>query len=213
MSDMESNNVEYRILDNGCYLYKVIVETDNKIISVYQPAKNIDADMKEELSSYTDLVLQSNYVSIFIGKSPVKSKYDINMLTNCRYQGEYNQYYEGNSILIQTSDDSDDNDDKDTDSAGDGDGTEYIFIGGSIFGFKSIAKIDYYLSIFGYNESPLPYALDVNNNIYLLSYGMMITLSENMFKKINSYSSLNELILNSNNDDIKKRFLIDYVKF
>ena len=208
-SDIESTVFMYRILDNGCYLYKALVDIDKKNISVYAPRKDVDGDdacdddMKEELVNYTDLVFQSNYVNIFIGKSPIKQ--DSSMMTKCRYIGEYNQHYEGNTILIEIGD-------GESESESDLE-NEYIFIGGSIFGFKSIAKIDYYLSGVGYNETPLPYALDVNNNIYLLSYGMMIKLSENMFNKINSYASLNELILNPNNDDVKKSFLIDYVKF
>jgi hypothetical protein len=210
MSDSKNDILVYRIIDNGCYLHTVEINLESKSIVVYSPNKNIEDGMQEELSSYTDLVFQSNYVNIFIGKSP--TKFSMTVLENCRYQGEYNQYYEGNTILIQTS-----GCDCGSGSGG-GSGSdcgcenEYTFIGGSIFSFKSITKIVYYLSIVGYNETPLPYALDLNNNIYLLSYGMMLKLSENMFKKITDYSSLNQLFMNSNNDEVKKRFLIDYVK-
>ncbi len=193
MSDIESNIFIYRIIDYGCYLYKAIVEIDNKIISVYQPGKNIPDDMKEELSSYTNLIFQSSYVNIFIGKSPIKNDYK---LQNCQYQGEYNSHYDGNTILIETG-----NDDN-----------EYVLIGGTIFSFKSISKIDYYLSPIEYNESPYPYGLDQEKNIYLFNTGIIISLSDDIFKQIDNFSSPYKFMIEVKPpiNEIKPKLFTDY---
>ena len=82
--------------------------------------------------------------------------------------------------------------------------------------FKSIEKIDYYLSGVGYNESPFPYALDKKNNIYIFTYGITLSLSDNIFKKVDNYPSPYDFMTYfnkdniDNKDEIKTGLLIDY---
>ena len=79
---------------------------------------------------------------IFIGKSPK------NPMT--LYSGGFGKKFDGNSILLHL------------------DSDIYVYIGENIFSFHSLFPIKYYVSPVGNNDVPYPYAIDSNNNYYLL---------------------------------------------
>ena len=78
---------------------------------------------------------------IFIGKSP-KNAMTINF-------GGYGPQFDGNSILIMVK-------------------NKYIYIGSTIYSFTSLAPIKKYISPVGNNDVPYPYAIDTQNNNYLM---------------------------------------------
>jgi hypothetical protein len=82
-----------------------------------------------------------NVIQTFIGKSP------INKMT--KFSQGYGKVFDGNTILLQIKD-------------------KYIFIGSSIFSFESYANIVKFVSPVGNNDVPYPYAVDINDDYYLL---------------------------------------------
>lgn len=79
---------------------------------------------------------------IFIGKSP------LNKMTE--FSGGHGSYFDGNSILLKISSD------------------KYIYIGARIFSFKPYSEIIDYVSPVGNSDVPYPYAIDIDDNYYLL---------------------------------------------
>lgn len=84
---------------------------------------------------------------------------------------EFNKQLEGNSILVELED------------------YKYVFIGMNIFQFESLSKINYYLSPVGNNCVPYPYAVDENNNIYLMIENIIMILEDDTFEYIKTISS------------------------
>ncbi len=95
----------------------------------------------EDYNNYNRLVYETDFINVFIGRHPKSEK---------MYAKDFNKDYDGNSILVEIGD------------------NEYVFIGWNIYKFKSLNKINYYLSIVGNNDVPYPFAIDIDNNIYLM---------------------------------------------
>lgn len=87
-------------------------------------------------------ILTYRYNKIFIGKSP--------KCPMTEYSGGYGHSYNGNTILLHIKN------------------NEYIWIGDIIIYFESNSKIIEYISPIGNNDTPYPYAIDVNRNYYFL---------------------------------------------
>lgn len=119
----------YLTHDNGARPFKVELNYKNKIINVFNNNNGIKLYL-------------FNYTNIWIGKSP-KTEATI-------FSGGYGTKFDGNSILIETSN------------------LQYIYIGEMIFSFKSITPIKKYLSPVGNNDVPYPYAIDIKGYIYLM---------------------------------------------
>lgn len=96
----------------------------------------------ENSKTYTTFVASFKAKEIFIGESPLNEK------TN--YSGGYGPYFDGNSILLKM------------------DTYDYVFIGKSIFSFKTEYEIIKFVSYVGSNLVPYPYAIDTDNNCYFL---------------------------------------------
>lgn len=79
---------------------------------------------------------------IFIGKSIFNSMTE--------FSGGFGKKFDGNSILLEIGD------------------RKYKFIGNNIFSFDSLFPIKEFYSPVGNNDVPYPYAIDDENNIYLL---------------------------------------------
>lgn len=79
---------------------------------------------------------------IFIGRSPE------NEMT--RFSGGHGPDFDGNSILLHLHD------------------NIYVFIGEKIYQFKSLSPIIDYVSPIGNSDVPYPYAVDYDNNYYLM---------------------------------------------
>ena len=106
---------------------------------------------------YDKLVFETDFIDIFIGQHPKNLKI---------YSEDFDKTFEGNSILAEI-------DDK-----------TYIFIGMNIFKFNSLSKINYYLSIVGPSCVPYPYAIDDNNNFYLMIENIIMILENDTFEYI-----------------------------
>lgn len=94
------------------------------------------------------LILTFKPENIWIGKSPK------NKMTE--FSGAYGPKYDGNTILLKLKD-------------------KYIYIGREIYSFMPILPIKTYISPMGNNDTSYPYAIDTQNNIYLmLEYVIML---------------------------------------
>lgn len=98
---------------------------------------------------------------IFIGKSPLNSMTE--------FSGGHGPEFDGNSILLQMAN------------------NEYIYIGSEIAAFDALNKIKEYVSPVGNNDVPYPYAIDEQNNIYLLTENAIIKNNNETADKLKKY--------------------------
>ena len=96
-----------------------------------------------------EMVLDINgVIRVFIGESPIT---DITIISE-----GHGPAFKGNTILVQTGN------------------HEYTYIGSRIYSFRSLAEIDKYVSEIGNNDVPYPYAVDINNNFYLMTEDVVL---------------------------------------
>jgi hypothetical protein len=93
-------------------------------------------------------VLDIDFIHVFIGKSDANKKFDA-----FYYAFYYDSEYAGNSILILI---------EITDKY------KYVFIGREIYSFETTSEIIEFESPMGNSDVPYPWAVDKNDNIYLL---------------------------------------------
>lgn len=155
-----NNSEKIYIHDNGDRPFMVCPkkESDEKYqISIYgQDYKKLsDSDSNEEDSpTYSKLAIPPiTAEKVFIGESPK------NEMTE--FSAGYGPKFEGNSILLHISD------------------NEYIFIGQNIFSFTAYSKIIEYLSPVGNSDVPYPYAIDDQDNYYLMVEGIVLKVPVN----------------------------------
>ena len=99
---------------------------------------------------------------LFVGKSPLTAMTE--------FSGDYGKNFDGNSILLQT------------------ESLKYVFIGDTIYSFDAVANIVSYVSEVGNNDVPYPYAVDDQNNVYLMIEKVMVN------NDINSSDPYNDLL-------------------
>ena len=146
---------EYLIHDNGGRPFNAVINFEKKTIKVYKfDADEVDDNTEEEEIQYNILVYETDFINIFVG------------MTNEFYDEEYEEYYQfrGNSILVQTEE------------------LKYTFIGLSIYSFTSLKTIEKYFSPIGNSDVPYPYAIDINQNIYLMIENIIIIPDKNTFE-------------------------------
>lgn len=97
----------------------------------------------------------------FIGKSP--------KIKMTEFSGGYGKKFDGNSILCKLKD------------------FNYLFVGCNIYTFQSKAEIVKYVSPVGNNDVPYPYAVDKENNYYLMIENVMLKNIEIPAKYDNPY--------------------------
>ena len=85
---------------------------------------------------------------VFVGKSP------LNPMTE--FSGGYGPAFDGNSFLLQF------------------DSGRYIYVGDSVYGFKTKNEIIEFVSPVGNSDVPYPYAVDNKGAIYLLTDGVIL---------------------------------------
>lgn len=95
-----------------------------------------------------DLICEFITNKIFIGKSPFCSMIE----NSC----DYGEAFDGNTILLHLED------------------NKYVYVGECIYSFKSFANITDYISSIGRNDVPYPYAVDSDNNYYLMIENIII---------------------------------------
>lgn len=139
--NIETKNQQYFIHENGSKPF--LVKIHGSSVDVYKQSKNNN--------KYSEHIITFKPEKIFIGKS-----HDSFMTkASCTNKKEY----DGNTILLYMGLKNDLN--------------QYIYIGGiSIFSFttKMNNEIIKYESPMGANDVPYPYAVDNNNNNYLLVF-------------------------------------------
>ena len=97
----------------------------------------------------------------FIGKSPLTPMTE--------FSGGHGKMFDGNSILIQT------------------ESLRYVFIGSMIYSFDAVSNIISYVSEVGNNDVPYPYAVDDQNNVYLMIESVIV---KNYLGTLDPYNDL-----------------------
>lgn len=141
----------YLIHDNGGRPFKVVI---NQYVSIYKYTGYNETTNKETYSQDPIIILQ-NINNIFVGKSHE------NEMT--KFSDGYGPDFDGNSILIHVKN------------------NEYIYIGSKIFRFYSFSDIIDYKSPVGNNDVPYPYAIDKENNYYLMIEDVVINKKSTNF--------------------------------
>lgn len=95
-------------------------------------------------------LLSLESLQVFIGESP--------RTPMTEFSGGYGDDFKGNTILVEIND------------------KEYVFIGDNIFTFKTNNKIINYTSEVGNNDVPYPYAIDSEDNFYLLIESIILKI-------------------------------------
>ena len=130
----------YYTHDNGGRPFKINIIGNT--VSIYKFQKNL-FNNSNVIRKYTDKpILTYQVQKYFIGKSP-KCKMTL-------FSGGYGSSFDGNSILLHIND------------------NKYIYIGEKIYSFTSKSNIVKYVSLVGNSDVPYPYAIDSNNNVYLM---------------------------------------------
>ncbi len=151
------DNIFYKNIKNkyrNCKKYFIHHNYSNPFL-VYVCKNNVDIYGKSNKYYIDDQIYKSNFpwmyinliksykpLKIFIGKSP------INKMT--KFSKGYGPKFDGNTILLYLGNDN------------------YIFIGSEIKLFKNKSKIEKYISPIGNNDVPYPYAIDENNDYFLM---------------------------------------------
>lgn len=148
----------YLIHDNGGRPFKVVIKYSD--VSIYK--ENSYNDTTDEIIySIKPIIDLKNVSNIFIGKSTE------NEMT--KFSGGYGAQFDGNSILVYIKD------------------NEYIYIGSEILSFFSFAEIIDYKSPVGNSDVPYPYAIDTDNNYYLMIEDVVINKKNNEFEEPYDY--------------------------
>ena len=106
-------------------------------------------------------ILTFNPTDVFIGCSP--------LIKMTIFSGGHGAEFDGNTILLCVGH------------------NEYVSISEPIFSFKSVSKIVSYVSPIGNSDVPYPYAVDDQNNIYLLIEDVIIKHNTKVSKQMKSY--------------------------
>jgi hypothetical protein len=146
-------NQSYYTLDNGGYPFKVDIHSKNAKykVEIYKRDprndefnnnnNNLEPEYKNR--SYTEYATSPIKVKkIFIGKSP--------RIEMTKASESYGKEFDGNSILLQKTE------------------KTYIFVGDKIFSFRPLSEIVKFVSPVGNSQVPYPYAVDIENNYYML---------------------------------------------
>ena len=147
--------VKYEIMDNGgisfiVFIKQNIVEDGHGTVYIHKNDYDFDRD-KNVMATKPILTYKPD--KIWIGKSIH------NRMTS--FSKAYGPKYDGNSILLKVN-------------------NQYIYIGPEIYSFTSIAPIKEYVSPVGNSGVPYPFAIDTQNNIYLMIEDV-IMLNRNKF--------------------------------
>lgn len=153
----------YYIHDNGGRPFKVIVDNNKKIATIF-----INTDYKGIYDHFIDL----SFKKIFIGNSP--------SIEMTKFSAGYGKQFNGNSILLHIND------------------NKYMYIGDTIYKFKTKNKIVKYVSPVGNNDVPYPYAIDDKQNYYLMIEHVIIT---NSYNELSDYEEPYEYYYNMNHID------------
>lgn len=135
----------YYVHDNGGRPFKVNVDNKNNTVEIFKFKSTIDCDDygNPDAWIYDDSpVLKYDTLKVFVGKDPNDKSFDGNsLLLKCKV------HFESDNPKLKL--------------------FEYIFVGYIIFSFYAYEIIDF-VSPVGNSDVPYPYAVDINNNTYLI---------------------------------------------
>ncbi len=135
----------YLTHDNGDRPFKVTIQ--NNIVKIH---KYIDYCENSQQVTYQEEPYKTYHPKkIFVGKSLY------NAMTS--FSGGHGPKFDGNSLLLHLEDNT------------------YIYIGDKIFSFDVYYPITKYVSPVGNNDVPYPYAIDEQNNYYLMTEDIVLT--------------------------------------
>lgn len=134
---------------------------------IYFPENEFYGKHRDEVSwAYIQLLAKIIPEKIFIGKSEKSiEKYYL-----------YGEKYDGNSILLKINK------------------NQYVFIGYNIYSFTTKSEIIKYVSMVSDNGNVDAFAIDNNNNCYLLTYNILININNILIDR-------NNILINDNNLD------------
>jgi len=123
-------------------------------------------------------ILSINTNKIWIGESPLTKMTE--------FSGGYGPKFKGNSILLYID-------------------NYYIFIGHKVYSFKTEYEIINYVSEVGNNDVPYPYAVDTENNYYLMIEEIKLSVPDEYYtdpytyyySKKKNYKNMNCTIIHS----------------
>ena len=157
----------YLIHENGGRPYKVEINNETNIVNIYKYEKQQELEnqnfkestvLPQILNDLKTLKYEDSPVvtvtakKIFIGKSPYNEQ--------TAYSGGHDEYFDGNTILLKL------------------EKNKYMFICYEIFTFDSFYGIKEFVSPVGNNDVPYPYAIDKQNNYYLLINDVVFNLTD-----------------------------------
>lgn len=160
----------YYTHDNGDRPF-IVYLNDNNMVTVYvvpnfednmymretdKDRRYDDEDKEFERQLYQKKVYEAKYERIFIGESPLDE------MTS--FSGGSGPKFDGNSILLHLHD------------------LEYVFIGNSIQRLTALSPITYYQSSVGNNDIPYPFAVDDQDNYYLLIEDVIMHNRKNLYR-------------------------------
>lgn len=146
ISHIQNFNKIYYTHDNGGRPFKVVINKNNVKVYKYSYTYLHSLSDKSDIYELTPYLI-CKPLQIFIGKSP------LNEMTI--FSGGYGEKFDGNSILLKMKD-------------------YYIYIGNTIKSFKPLYDIKEYVSHVGNSDVSYSYAIDINNNYYLMLNNILI---------------------------------------
>jgi hypothetical protein len=146
ITNKKNNKKCYITNYNGMRPYKIIIESNNKV-KIYE---NINPDdWSNNNIFHKNPLMTINPEKIFIGRS--------NLSKMTQLSGTFgDSEYDGNTLLFKMKN------------------NIYIYIDLRIFSFKALADINIFVSPVGGNNIPYPFAIDIDNNTYLLGKDLII---------------------------------------
>uniref|UniRef100_A0A6C0JU14 Uncharacterized protein n=1 Tax=viral metagenome TaxID=1070528 RepID=A0A6C0JU14_9ZZZZ len=139
----------YVIHDNGARPF--LVEVNDQSVTVYKQFRT-QAWGQETVYNMARPIKRFEADKVFIGSSP--------RIKMTEFSAGFGTRYDGNSILLHLGD------------------LDYVFIGMYIYSFKARAEIIKYVSPIGNSDVPYPYAIDEDNNTYLMIEDTVILSDE-----------------------------------
>ena len=122
----------------------------------YLTHNNGDRPYRVIIKDNKTIILNEHTNSIILNIVALKIWIGEGLLTQMtKYSGGHGNNFKGNSILLYVN-------------------NYYIFIGHNIFSFQTNYEIINYVSDIGTNDIPYPYAVDKNNNYYLMLEEIML---------------------------------------
>lgn len=144
-------------LDNSGNPFCVFYKKGDAIVFKMDEEEYVIENWKMHPCFYTKKVARFSPKEVILGKS-IKNKMT-------EFSGGYGSWVTGNSILLWIKD------------------NEYIYIGESVFKFKSLSRIVKYFSPIGNSSVPYPYAIDDVGRYYLMIEDVVIQNIPRGFKK------------------------------